>query len=222
MRRLLLLGLLLGVAGVAGVVGPAIADHPGGATMSDIRQLQDDVELLDESMSQLDSRGTRAADFRRREDAIRDRLVRLRSQVERHRANPDQGLGATYDDVQDLRRSIVDLRNDIDNSLGSRERRSESTGRVNVPDGTEMRISLDQSVSSRTARREDRIEATLSESVRVGNRLAIPAGNRVTGIVTDAVPAERPSHGGRLELSFDTLLLPGGERIRIPTRVVNV
>jgi hypothetical protein len=226
MRKLALFAVLLGTAAIAGLVVPVAADHPAGASMSDIRQLQDDVERLDDSLSQLDDRNPRASEFRRRETAIRDRLTRLSRQVERHRDNPDVGLGATHDDVAELRRTIVDLRNDVDDSLGYRSRSTRSGadrgGRVSVPDGTEIRVRLAETVTSATARREDRVEATVAESIRVRDRVAVPAGASVVGIVTDVTPAERPSHGGRLELSFETMVLDDGERVRIPTRVVSI
>ncbi|HET9316367.1 MAG TPA: hypothetical protein VFQ51_12310 [Vicinamibacteria bacterium] len=217
MKRLLLLSLVLTMAGVA----PALADHPGAATMEDLRQLQAEVDRLDDSLAQLGTGSPRAEDFQRREDEIRDELVWLRGQVRRHQRDESQGLGASKAEVEQIRQSIVDLRNDVDRSLGTRSRRS-GTGEISVPNGTEMSVRLDTPLSSKTARREDRVEATVAESVRVDGDVQIPAGTRVRGIVQDAQPAERPSKGGRLDLEFDQLLMPNGRRVDIRSTVASV
>jgi hypothetical protein len=81
---------------------------------------------------------------------------------------------------------------------------------------------LDDRVSSKYARPDDRVEATVAEPVRVDGRVAIPAGATVAGRVRDIVPAERSSLGGRVELSFGTLVTSEGTRVRIPTRVVSM
>lgn len=217
MKRLLLLSLALTMAGVA----PALADHPTGATMEDIRQLQADVDRLDASLARL-SETARTEEFREREADIRDELVWLRGQVRRHQRDEAQGLGASKAEVEEIRRSIVELRDDVDRSQGTRSSRRMGSGAINVPNGTEMTVRLDTPLSSKTARREDRVEATIAESVRVDGEVQIPAGTRVRGIVQDAQPAERPSKGGRLDLAFDQLVMPNGQRVDIRSTVASV
>ena len=92
---------------------------------------------------------------------------------------------------------------------------------VDVPDGTQIEVRLEASVSSRDARPEDRVTASVAESVHVDGQIAIPAGATIEGIVQSVEPARRPAHGGRLELSFDTLAVDG-ERTRMSARVVSV
>jgi hypothetical protein len=214
MRRLSLL-LCLGLLAVGAPT--AGADE---ATAADVRQLQREVDRLDESLSHLDDGNPRAAEFRRREDRLRDDLTALRAEVRRDRDDPD-AVGVSTSEVADLRRSIVDLRNDVEEAMGSgRGRRA--GGRVSVPDGTELVVRLDERVSSDTARRDDRVEATLTAPVRVDGRVAIPAGATVVGKVQEVVPAERPSRAGRVDLSFGTLVTSDGARVRIPARVVSV
>ena len=217
MKRLLLLSLALTMAGVA----PALADHPTGATMEDIRQLQADVDQLDASLARL-SDTARTEEFRQREADIRDELVWLRGQVRRHQRDEAQGLGASRAEVEEIRRSIVELRDDVDRSQGTRSSRRMGSGAINVPNGTEMTVRLDTPLSSKTARREDRVEATIAESVRVDGEVQIPAGTRVRGIVQDAQQAERPSKGGRLDLAFDQLVMPNGQRVDIRSTVASV
>src|SRR6266511_4184942 len=80
---------------------------------------------------------------------------------------------------------------------------------------------LDDALSSRTARREDRFEASVLRAVRSGDRVAIPAGSRVRGIVRDVERAQRPSKAGRLDLDFDSLYLDR-ERLDLRARVVSI
>jgi len=217
MRRLLLLFCLV----MATAFTPTVqADRPGGATTADIRQLQREVDRLDESLSQLDEGNSRAAEFRRREDDIRDELTALTADVRRGR-DDSEGVGVSKSEVEALRQSIVDLRNDIDESIGYRSNRR-TAGRASVPDGTEIVVRLDERISSETARRDDRVEATVAEPVRVGGRVVIPAGSTVVGTVRDVVQAERPAHAGRVDLSFGTLVTSDGARVRIPARVVSL
>jgi len=215
MKRLVFLSLVLMMTGAV----PVLADHPGGATTADIRRLQSEADLLDESMSQIREDNPRAAEFRRREGEIRDELIWLRGQVRRHQRNEQQGLGATQAEVEELRQSIADLRRDVD---GTVDRRYQPSGAIDVPNGTEMTVRLDTTISSRTARREDRVDGTVAESVRVDGRVAIPAGSRVRGIVQDVQAANRPSHGGRIDLSFDQLIMPDGRRVEMRSSVSSI
>jgi hypothetical protein len=66
------------------------------------------------------------------------------------------------------------------------------------------------------------VDGTLTESVRVDGRVAIPAGARVRGIVTNAEPAGRASSGGRIEMTFDQLQLPNGRRVDIRSSVASI
>jgi hypothetical protein len=215
MKKLALLSLVVGMAGVA----PAFADHPTGATGADIRRLQTDIDRLDDSLTQLSDSHPRSGEFRRREGELRDRLTTLSTQVRRHRQNNREGMGASQAEVEDVRQSVVALRNEVERAL---DRADSATGSITVPDGTEFAVRLEQPVSSATARREDRVEASVAESVRVNGRVVIPAGATVRGIVTNVEPARRPSNGGRLELSFDQVEMANGRRADIRSRVVSI
>jgi len=209
---------LLTVAVLAALVLPAAADHPEGATTADIRQLQTEMELLDDSLSRVDTDHPQGREFRRREQQLRDELTALSAQVRRHQ-NQDSAWGPSKTEIGQLRRDTIALRNDIEQSLGSQQR----VGRdISLPDGTEIQVRLDQSLTSRTARLEDRFNATVSQSVMHDGVVAIPAGTEVQGTVVRAEAAERPSRGGRLELSFDSVRFDDGRRVDIQARVVSL
>ena len=216
MRSLGLLSILLLLTGAATVV----ADHTGSATPADLRQLQSEVERLDDSLAEIGDTSPQARDFRQRADSIRDDLTWLKVEVRKHQRDDREGLGATKADVEALRQAVIDLRADIDRSLAPAAR---GTARdVSVPDGTQIQVRLDQTLSSKTARQEDRIAASVAEPVRVDGVVAIPAGTSVLGTVHHVEPAQRPAKGGRMELSFDQLVMNGGRKVDIRSRVVSL
>jgi hypothetical protein len=69
---------------------------------------------------------------------------------------------------------------------------------------------------------EDRFEATVARPVYVDGRIVIPDGSRVQGTVTVAERAQRPARGGKLNLSFDRLLLDDGTTVDLSARLVQV
>ena len=218
MRRLALLSFCLVVA-LAAFPAPAAADQPGSATSTDLRRLQDDLDSLDDAMDSLRPSHPQYQALKDRGDEIRDDVVYLKVQVRRHQRNPD-APGPSRDDVDSLRRNITALRTDIEGPMGGDQVTVSGAGTLDT--GTDIQVRLEQSLSSRTARLEDRFEATVVRPIRAGGSVVIPAGSRVRGIVQAAEPAERPVKAGRLDLTFDTLTLPGGSRMDIRTRVISI
>lgn len=82
-------------------------------------------------------------------------------------------------------------------------------------------VRLEEPLSSATASREDRFEASVHRPVRHRGATAIPAGTLVRGIVRSVERARRPSKPGRLELDFDAAYLDR-ERVDLHSRVVAV
>lgn len=197
---------------------PVAADHPGSATSTDLRRLQDDLDSLDDALEGLRPGQARYEELRDRAEAIREEVIYLKVQLRRHQENPDRS-GPSQADVDDLRRDIATLRNDIDDSVLG-EATVSGEGRLDA--GADIQVRLEQPLSSRTARMEDRFETTVVRAVRVDGRTVIPAGSRVRGIVQAAEAAERPAKAGKLELTFDTLTLPGGSRMDLRTRVISI
>lgn len=196
---------------------PVMADHPGAATARDIRLLQDELENLDSRLATLPA-DSRTADLQSRERQIRDDVTALREQIRRHRQDNREGYGASRQAVEDLRERIRILGSDIDRSYAGRY----PTGDLAIAEGTQVHVRLEEPLSSRTARTEDRVEATVELPVRDSSgRILIPAGSRVVGTVTKVERAQRPLRGGELEMAFDSIYL-GSTRYDIRTRVVAV
>jgi len=81
-------------------------------------------------------------------------------------------------------------------------------------------IRLDFAISTKTARVEDRVAATVSREVTVGGRVAIPLGARLEGTVTAVDRGGRFRERPRLGLRFDTLILTDGTRLSISTDII--
>jgi hypothetical protein len=194
---------------------PARAQSRDEARPRDLQRLQEDLANLDEDLQALEQRDPKADTFRKRADEIREETVYLKVKMRRHQKSGREGTGVLYDEVSDLRKSIADLREDIDRSF------ARQSGELRLREGSEVLVRLDEPLSSRTARREDRFEASVFRPVRAEGTIAIPAGTRIRGIVRDCEPAERGSKSGKLDLDFDALYLDR-QRLDIRGRVMAV
>ncbi len=85
-------------------------------------------------------------------------------------------------------------------------------GRVVIPEGTEIQLSLREPVSSKLSEVGDDVLATVRKDVVVDGRTVLQQGTEVVGRVTLAQPAGRMLKGGRLHLTFERIRLEGGER----------
>ncbi|MCS7080456.1 MAG: peptidoglycan-binding protein [Chloracidobacterium sp.] len=79
-----------------------------------------------------------------------------------------------------------------------------------VPTGTVLRVQMDRTISSRTARVGDTFTATVFEPVIVDGRTAIPQGTQVQGRVTQVQPAERRGRSGAIAVEFDRIIFANG------------
>ncbi|MFQ3581422.1 peptidoglycan-binding protein [Chloracidobacterium validum] len=81
---------------------------------------------------------------------------------------------------------------------------------VIVPTGTILRVQMDRTISSRTARVGDTFTATVFEPVIVDGRTVIPQGTQVQGRVTQVQPAERRGRSGSIAVDFDRIIFANG------------
>jgi hypothetical protein len=81
-------------------------------------------------------------------------------------------------------------------------------------------LQTENRVSSETARVEDRIEARVTRDVRVGDVIAIPAGSRAVGSVTQVERGGKFKERARLGIRFTTLVLADGTRMEIETDTI--
>jgi hypothetical protein len=193
--------ILLSAAVVLFATETAHAASRDEAIPKDLRRLEDAVTNLDDDLQGLEPGDPTADAFRDRAAEIREDVIYLKVKMRRYQRDGGDGTGISIEEVDEVRNEIRDLRDEISASF------SEDVRDLRVAAGTEILVRLEDPLSSRTARREDRFDATVADPVKLGRTMAIPAGARVRGVVRDTEPAERPSRPGRLDLEFDRVYL---------------
>ena len=88
---------------------------------------------------------------------------------------------------------------------------------VTIPDGTRLSLQIQNSVSSATSKAGDIITGTISNSISIGEDIAVPPGSLVIGEVTSTAPAERfkAGKGGHLTVRFTSIQTPDGKKYPI-------
>ena len=90
-----------------------------------------------------------------------------------------------------------------------------------IPQGTALAMTLQTTASSATSHEGDAVVAKLAESVRLGDRILVPAGSEVRGRVIAAVPSGRVKGRARLALDFDSIVVKGRE-VAIDTSPIDI
>ena len=75
-------------------------------------------------------------------------------------------------------------------------------------------------ISSERARVEDRVEARVTRDLKVGDKVALPAGSRVLGTVTQVERGGKFKERARLGIRFHTIVLADGTRLPISTETI--
>ena len=77
------------------------------------------------------------------------------------------------------------------------------SAQIVLPEGTKVRVKLDQPISSATAVEGQIVELSVSDAILVGQSVVIPEGARVTGTITQAQEKRRMGRAGKLDFSID-------------------
>jgi hypothetical protein len=88
---------------------------------------------------------------------------------------------------------------------------------LSVPASSILGIRLEDGVSSETAAIEDRVSASITRDVIVDGHIAIPAGTRLSGSVSEIARGGKFRETARLGVRFHTLIMDDG--VRVPVRV---
>ena len=91
---------------------------------------------------------------------------------------------------------------------------------LELPAQSVIGLELETTVSSETARVEDDVTARVTRDVRVGDRVAIPAGARAHGEVTLVERGARLRERARLGVRFTSIVLADGTRVPIDTEAI--
>lgn len=118
-----------------------------------------------------------------------------------------------------------ELRDDVTGASGpviENQPDSSGTGGAALPQGTEIKIKLLDTVSTQRNERGDRVRAEVMEDILVGRQVGIPKGTRIIGEIAALRRPGRIKGRAEMTLTFKELELPGGQRIPIEATVVSI
>jgi hypothetical protein len=90
---------------------------------------------------------------------------------------------------------------------------------VVAPDSV-LGLQMETSISSDKAQVEDQVTARVTRDVRVGDRVAIPAGSTARGEVTTVERGGKVKERARLGIRFTSVVLADGTRVPIETETI--
>jgi len=192
-------------------------------TSADIQRLQDNIYDASRDVAQVRSRDASLASQLQSElDDVRDEATYLKVKLRKHETIARSEYADVRDRIENIRsRARGEATGGYSGSGGTRSsesRPAESTpsGRVHtqtpneVPVGTEFDVRLQNSLSSATAQVEDKFEATTMVDLRDdNNRVLVPAGSVMRGVVSNVQKATRIERKGSMTVAFDRVTING-------------
>ena len=169
-------------------------------TNADVQRMQDNIYDASRDISQLRARDAGlAAQLQTELDDLSDEAIYYRVKLRKNESITRNEFSAFRDRVENIR---TRARGDA----GAGRRTAES---MDVPVGTEFDVRLQQSLSSSTAQVEDRFHVTTLVDLREGDRVIVPAGSTMRGIVSSVNKAGRVDRKGSMTVTFDQLTIKG-------------
>ena len=106
--------------------------------------------------------------------------------------------------------------------IGKQNTNSKNDSRISVtrkeiivsPD-TILKLKMESSLTSATAKVGDKFQATLFEDIKADQLSVLPAGCRVEGRVISVEPARKSNKSGTIGINFDRLILPSKRAVNI-------
>lgn len=86
-------------------------------------------------------------------------------------------------------------------------------GQVVLPEGTKVRLRLEQTISSATAEEGQPVQLNVTDDVKVGDTVVIPQGASAVGTIVIAMPKRRMGRTGKLDFSVDRVVAADGNSI---------
>ncbi len=88
-----------------------------------------------------------------------------------------------------------------------------SLAQIVLPEGTRVRVRLDQTISSATAEEGQPVSLSVTEDVRVADTVVIAQGAASVGTIVQAVPKRRMGRTGKLDFSIERVVTVDGSSI---------
>jgi hypothetical protein len=220
---------VIALIAVLGAAAPATAQT--SVTTADIQRLQDEVYQASADVSRLRTTDALAAGTLQDElDTLREDVIYLKVKLRRERA-------VSRSEYTDVRNQLESLRSRArgetrtspapvakvepttpaaaprgSESAPIYDDRSPSRGTTRprgIPVGTEVDVRIQTELTSDNAQVEDRFEATTVVDLYEGNRVLIPAGSVMRGLVTSVNRASRTDRKGSLTVLFNQITVDG-------------
>ena len=185
------------------------------ATNVDIQRLQDSIDDASRDVSDVKSRDSALASRLQTElDDLRDETIYLKVKLRKNETVPRTEYFEMRDRIDNVRSQARGTNRaasspNSSSSASSSSNRSASGTRMDIPVGTELDVRLQQSLSSATAAVEDRFEATTLVDLKDGDRVMIPAGSVMRGVISAVTKTTRTERKGSLTLAFDQVRING-------------
>ena len=90
-----------------------------------------------------------------------------------------------------------------------------AVGHIEIPDGTEVKLRLLETVSSSTAKTDDRVRFEAVDDILVDGKVVIAKGSQARGVVTEAERKKSFGRGGKLDFTIDSVKAVDGQDIRL-------
>lgn len=195
---------------VLAAAAAAIAQSAAQAvTTADLRNAQDEFDRAVRDVADLQPRdSTVSSELQGQLDDVRDDIAYMRVKL-RH------GEPITRREYNDVRDKLDDIRARARGQTGRTttlppaEDDTRLASGDELPVGTEFDVRLQTSLSSATARVEDRFDATTLADIRRGDRVLVPAGAVVRGTVSGVTKTTRLERKGSLTVVFDRITIDG-------------
>ena len=193
---------------------PAEAGQSVPASSRRLEQIRQDVQL---ELRRIDEQPTIAsARLRDQLEDLRDEVGYLRIMQRRGTTIQDREFRALESRLQTVRQELraTNTRTNRPGALGragtgSAGAANNRFGDEEIPVDTELDVRLQQELSSDTAMVEDRFEATTVVDLFQNDRLVVPAGSRLRGVVSAVDRASRTDRRGSLTVTFDQMTVGG-------------
>ena len=191
-----------------------------GADSALASQLQSDLDDARDEAVYLKVKLRRNESISRSEfDDVRNRIENIRSRARGgasyggYESQPPNGRDYPRNDRDNPRNDRDNPRSDRDYPRDSSSRPVGTVPRTSnpneVPGGTEFDVRLEKTLSSGTSQVEDRFEATTMVDLMNGDRVLVPAGSVMRGVVSSVQKAGHIERKGSLTVAFDQIRING-------------
>jgi hypothetical protein len=108
------------------------------------------------------------------------------------------------------------------NSIPQQQSNVDPSQAYSVPAGTKVPLTLTQGITTKTAKEGDPVYAQTAFPITQNNRIVIPAGSYVQGVVRRVVRPGRVKGRAELQMNFTSMIFPNGYTVLLPATVQGV